>query len=327
MKTNFEIKLSSENAWGKKITISPINNQINTNIDIRYNPITMGNHVDYLDVTSVGLDATGVLIGTANPVIITQVYGGGGNSGATYKSDFIELYNTTDSDIDLSGWTIYYVAATLSSTTVKYEFPLNTKIKAGKHFALKCADGAGAQPAWNIAFDATSTMALGGSAGKVILLDSNNAFALSSPPTINEIINHANFVDYVGYGTTAVPIWGSAMASNTTNNTSAKRKFLNGNYQYTQNFGNDFEIVTAEPHNSSFTTDITKNISSGLNLKVVNKTLVISGMYENKSIEVFNIVGTKVYSSKSISNSISLTHLINGIYFVKIGTEVIKIKL
>ncbi len=26
-------------------------------------------------------------------VVISQVYGGGGNSGATYKNDFIELFN------------------------------------------------------------------------------------------------------------------------------------------------------------------------------------------------------------------------------------------
>ena len=31
--------------------------------------------------------------GGSGTVTISQVYGGGGNSGATYKNDFIELYN------------------------------------------------------------------------------------------------------------------------------------------------------------------------------------------------------------------------------------------
>jgi hypothetical protein len=324
---NFEIKLSTESVWSKKITITPINSDVDCVLNIRYNPNTMGNHVEFLDITSSGLEASGVLVGSANPVIITQIYGGGGNSGAAYKSDFIEFYNTTDTDIDISGWTVYYVAATLSSTTVKYEFPLNTRIKAGKHFALKCADGAGTQPAWNVTFDETSTMALSGSSGKVILLKSNAAFTLSTPPTLNEIINNTDFIDYVGYGTSAVPIWGSAMASNTTNTTSAKRKFLDGSYQYTQNIGNDFELVTANPRNSSITTNTLQNSITKINVNLINKTLIINGIVGEKAIEIYNSVGLNILSSDIMSNSLSLNHLSNGIYFVKIGSEVFKIKL
>ncbi len=40
------------------------------------------------------------LTATANPagtgLVISEVYGGGGNAGATYTNDFIELYNPTD---------------------------------------------------------------------------------------------------------------------------------------------------------------------------------------------------------------------------------------
>ncbi|HVX45841.1 MAG TPA: lamin tail domain-containing protein, partial [Mycobacteriales bacterium] len=38
--------------------------------------------------------------------IINEVYGGGGNSGSTWKSDFIELANRGDSPIDLTGWSV-----------------------------------------------------------------------------------------------------------------------------------------------------------------------------------------------------------------------------
>ena len=37
-------------------------------------------------------------------VVINEVYGGGGNSGSKYSHDFVELYNPTDQDIDLTGW-------------------------------------------------------------------------------------------------------------------------------------------------------------------------------------------------------------------------------
>jgi hypothetical protein len=39
-------------------------------------------------------------------VVISQVYGGGGNSGATLKNDFIELFNLGTSAVDLTGWSV-----------------------------------------------------------------------------------------------------------------------------------------------------------------------------------------------------------------------------
>ncbi|QYH19264.1 lamin tail domain-containing protein [Corynebacterium aquatimens] len=39
-------------------------------------------------------------------VVINEVYGGGGNSGAKYTHDFVELYNPTDQPIDVTGWTV-----------------------------------------------------------------------------------------------------------------------------------------------------------------------------------------------------------------------------
>ena len=41
-------------------------------------------------------------------LVISEVYGGGGNSGATYTNDFIELYNPTASAVPLDGYTVQY---------------------------------------------------------------------------------------------------------------------------------------------------------------------------------------------------------------------------
>jgi hypothetical protein len=263
---------------------------------------------------------------TPTDVIITQVYGGGGNSGAFYKSDFIELFNSTNSDVNISGWSLYYLGAT-STTTIKYEFPSNTIIKAGKYLALKCADGTGTQPAWSIVFDGISTLALGGTAGKLILLKSNAAFTLSATPTIEEIINNVDFADYVPYGTTAVPIWGSAMASNIASSTAAKRKFVNGKYQYTKNIGNDFEVGIAEPHNSTMTVDVKTVNNDNIKIFAFNKTLFVSGNVFDETIDIFNMTGSKVFNSKVISNSIPLNNLSSGIYIVRIGLGTFKIQL
>ena len=44
-------------------------------------------------------------------IVISQIYGGGGNSGATYKNDFIELYNLGTSAVDVTGWTVQYASS------------------------------------------------------------------------------------------------------------------------------------------------------------------------------------------------------------------------
>src|SRR5881394_321101 len=49
-------------------------------------------------------------------IVISQVYGGGGNSGATFKNDFIELFNRGGTSVDVTGWSVQYTSATGSST-------------------------------------------------------------------------------------------------------------------------------------------------------------------------------------------------------------------
>ena len=44
-------------------------------------------------------------------VVITEVYGGGGNSGAPYQNDFVELTNNSSAPVDVSGWSIQYASS------------------------------------------------------------------------------------------------------------------------------------------------------------------------------------------------------------------------
>ena len=72
-------------------------------------------------VIPLALGALGVLaLGVAVPpaaravsttVVISQVYGGGGNSGAPWHNDYIELFNLGGSAVDLTGWTVQYASA------------------------------------------------------------------------------------------------------------------------------------------------------------------------------------------------------------------------
>ena len=44
-------------------------------------------------------------------IVVSQVYGGGGNSGATYANDFVELFNRGATAVDLGTWSIQYALA------------------------------------------------------------------------------------------------------------------------------------------------------------------------------------------------------------------------
>ncbi|KAB4601485.1 hypothetical protein GA029_27615, partial [Bacteroides thetaiotaomicron] len=78
------------------------------------------------------------------PVVIYHVYGGGGNSGATYKNDFVVLKNISDQDVDISGWSLQYCASSnVSAMSNIFEFPNGSVVKAGKYFVIKGAAGTG----------------------------------------------------------------------------------------------------------------------------------------------------------------------------------------
>jgi predicted extracellular nuclease len=44
-------------------------------------------------------------------IVISQLYGGGGNAGASYQNDYIELFNRGSSAVRLDGWSVQYAAA------------------------------------------------------------------------------------------------------------------------------------------------------------------------------------------------------------------------
>ena len=76
----------------------------------------------------------------AAPLLISEVYGGGGNTGATLTNDFIELYNPTASSVSLAGWSVQYGSSTGTTWQVT---PLNGSIPPGRNYLIQEAAGAG----------------------------------------------------------------------------------------------------------------------------------------------------------------------------------------
>ena len=69
-------------------------------------------------------------------VTISQLYGGGGNTGATYSHDYVELYNPHTTPFDLTGWSIQYGSATGDTWQVQ---PLGGAIGPGEYYLIGLA--------------------------------------------------------------------------------------------------------------------------------------------------------------------------------------------
>lgn len=87
-------------------------------------------HVMVFSYLVVFASALVTVTSAASNVAISQVYGGGGNSGSTLKNDFIELFNRGDSAVDISGWSVQYASRTGNSWQVT-ELP-NVQLQPGQ---------------------------------------------------------------------------------------------------------------------------------------------------------------------------------------------------
>jgi DNA/RNA endonuclease G (NUC1) len=172
-------------------------------------------------------------------IVINQVYGGGGNSGASFKNDYVELYNPSNVAFDTTGWTIQYGAAANNTWQAQ---PLGGFIQPGEYYliALGSNGDVGAQlPLANV----SGEINLSGSAGKVALV--KNGDALSGC-----VLNNPDLVDLVGYGSTANCREGGTFAPAPSNNTVAIFR-KNGGFTDTNVNGSDFNTGAANPRRSA----------------------------------------------------------------------------
>lgn len=182
-------------------------------------------------VTTSALACAGLLVPSANAgpaphLLINEVYGGGGNSGATLTHDFVELVNPTSETISLDGYAVEYYGATGS---LGNSCKLSGSIAPGGHFLVQQAKGAGGTQALPTP-DATCGANMSGTKGSVQLVGPDGTL-----------------VDLVGYGAAAKAEGKPTKALS--NTTSAQR----GGLEDTDDNSADFVIGTPSPMNSAST--------------------------------------------------------------------------
>jgi len=175
-------------------------------------------------------------------IVISQVYGGGGNTGATYKNDFIELFNRGNVAVSVAGWSVQYASAAGSSWA---STALTGTIQPGQHYLVQESQGAGGTT--NLPTpDATGTLAMSGTAGKVALVTSTTLLTCGAT---NNCTSVGTVKDFVGFGSTASSFEGSGPTPAPSNTTSVLRQ-SNGCVDSDSN-ATDFVAGTVNPRNTA----------------------------------------------------------------------------
>ena len=175
----------------------------------------------------------------AGDIVISQVYGGGGNSGATYKNDFIELYNRGATDVDISTWSVQYASATGTSWA---KTNLGGTIRAGHYYLVQEAAGAGGTVDLPTP-DATGNIAMSATGAKVALVMSQTTITAGVACPSVVILS-----DFVGYSPGATCAEGTPTPS-LSNTTAALRK--QDGAQDTDNNSADFDVAAPNPRNGA----------------------------------------------------------------------------
>jgi len=179
--------------------------------------------------------------GASPDILVSQVYGGGGNSGATYQNDFVELFNRGGAAVDLSGWSIQYATAAGTSWSAT---ALSGSVAPGRHYLVQLASAAAVGSALPTP-DATGTTNLAASGGKVALVES--ATPLGCGATAGSCSAAVGVHDLVGYGS-ATDFEGAGAAPSLSATLAAIRDG-NGCTDTDSNSG-DFTAAAPLPHNS-----------------------------------------------------------------------------
>ena len=180
--------------------------------------------------------------GAGSTVVVSQLYAGGGNAGAVYANDFVELFNRGTAPVDITGWTVQYASASSTSWQVT---GLSGSIAPGRYFLVQLASTAaiGAslpQP------DATGTTNLANTGGKVALV--RDAAALTCGASAGSCSADALVADLVGYGS-ATDYEGVGPAPALSSTTAVVR--ASGGCADSDANAADFTTATPAPRNSA----------------------------------------------------------------------------
>jgi len=175
-------------------------------------------------------------------LVVGELYAAGGNSGAVYTNDYVELFNRGESPVAVDGWTLQYASA---ASTSWQSTALSGSIPAGGRYLVQLASG-GANGATLPTADATGTSNLAVSGGKVALVDDATALSCGDSPgscatasDVQDLVGYGGAADYEGSGAAPAPSATNALAR------------AEGGCTDTDDNAADIATATPDPQNST----------------------------------------------------------------------------
>ncbi|MFE4172504.1 lamin tail domain-containing protein [Streptomyces sp. NPDC056909] len=156
----------------------------------------------------------------SSDAVIAEVYGGGGNSGATLTNDFIELGNAGSGSFDLTGWSVQYLPGAPTASSKWQVTALTGAIPAGGSYLVAESKGTGGTTELPTP-DASGSIAMSGTSGTVALVHSTTPL---SCVTAADCAADGSIKDVVGFGTATVretsPVPGASNTASVSRNAS-----------------------------------------------------------------------------------------------------------
>jgi hypothetical protein len=195
-----------------------------------------------LSALALPLAATSARASGSGSIVVGEMYAAGGNSGAAYANDYVELFNRGASSVAIDGWTLQYASA---ASTSWQSTALSGTIPAGGRYFVQLASG-GANGAALPTADATGLSNLAVTGGKVAVVD--DATALSCGASAGSCSTASNVQDLVGYGTAADYEGTDAAPAGSATKALAR---AGGGCTDSDDNAADFATATPDPQNSS----------------------------------------------------------------------------
>jgi predicted extracellular nuclease len=196
-------------------------------------------------------------------IVISEVYGGGGNTGAVYTHDYVELYNRGAAAVSLGGNSIQYTSATGTgnfgaNTGQSTELP-DVTLAPGQYYLVKEAAGAGNGSALPLAnLEDPTPIAIAAAGGKIAYVTGTAPLGCNGSSTPCSATQLARIVDLLGWG--SANFFETAAAPATTNSTAAIR--ANGGATDTDNNSSDFAAGAPDPDSSAVPPDAAPSVAS-----------------------------------------------------------------
>lgn len=137
-------------------------------------------------------------------VVISQVYPGGGNSGATLNAKYVELFNRGSVAVTMSNWSLQYGSATgTGNFSGNGPIAFSGTIQPGQYFLIRIGNPGANGAALSVTPDVIGATSLNPAAasGKFVLANVGTGLACNGANNPCNATQLAQIVDLVGYGT------------------------------------------------------------------------------------------------------------------------------